>query len=117
MVTLAVPVSVSVRRWVLLAPTAILPKLMLAGLADRDPVVPVPDKETSAGELLALLTMERLPVTLPVIVGAKRTLNEALWPDARLRGKVNPLRVNPFPAMLAEDRVRPAFPVLVRLTV
>ena len=40
-------------------------------------VVPVPESEAVAGELVALLTTERLPVTLPVVVGANVTLKVA----------------------------------------
>ena len=46
--------------------TVTFPKLMLAGLALRKRLTPVPESDTVAGELVVLLTTDRLPVTLPV---------------------------------------------------
>jgi hypothetical protein len=66
MVTLAVPELVKVTVWELLLPTVTFPKLRLAGLALRKRLTPVPESDTVAGELVVLLTTDRLPVTLPV---------------------------------------------------
>lgn len=54
-------------------------------------LLPVPDRETLVGESVALLTMERLPVKLPVVVGAKVALKAALPPGAKTRGNERPL--------------------------
>jgi hypothetical protein len=97
--------------------TVTFPKLMLAGLAASNRVTPVPERETAAGELVALLTTERLPVRLPVVVGAKATLTVVVWPAARVRGSESPLRVNPAPVKLACETVTLAVPVLDRVTV
>ena len=97
--------------------TVTFPKLMLAGLAASNRVTPVPERETVAGELVALLTTERLPVTVPVVVGAKATLTVVVWPAARVRGSESPLRVNPVPVKLACETVTLAVPVLDRVTV
>ncbi len=37
-------------------------------------MTPVPERETIAGELVALLAVDMLPVTLPAAVGAKMAL-------------------------------------------
>jgi hypothetical protein len=52
--------------------------------------VPVPLKATVAVEVDALLTSERLPFTVLEVVGVNCTLNEALFPAARVSGKVSP---------------------------
>jgi hypothetical protein len=101
-VTLAVPVFAKVTAWVLLVlPTVTSPKLRLAGLALRRRLTPVPERETVAGEFVALLTTEMLPVTLPVVEGAKLTLKVAVWPAVKVRGNVSPVRLNPVPLRLA----------------
>ena len=41
---------------------------ILKGLAESRSVAPVPDSDTVAGELVALLTTEMLPVALPATV-------------------------------------------------
>ena len=97
--------------------TVTFPKLMLAGLALRRRLTPVPESDRVAGELVALLTTERLPVRLPVVVGAKATLTVVVWPAARVRGSESPLRVNPVPVKLACDTVTLAVPELVKVTV
>jgi len=97
-----VPVLDKVRVWGLLVlPTVTLPKLRLAGLAASNKPAPVPESETVAGELVALLTTERLPVALPATVGAKVTVNVALWPAATVRGRERPLTLKPVPLTLA----------------
>ena len=64
-----------------------------------------------------MLTTERLPVTLPVVEGAKVTLKLAVWPPAKLRGRESPPRLNPVPVKLACETVTLAVPELVRVTV
>lgn len=56
--------------------------------------VPVPLKATVAVEFDALLTSDRLPFTVPEAVGVKLTVNEVLFPAARVRGNVSPLTAN-----------------------
>jgi hypothetical protein len=100
MVTLAVPELVKVTVWELLLPTVTFPKLRLAGLALRKRLTPVPESDTVAGELLALLTTDRLPVTLPVAVGAKLAVKVVLLPALRVKGREMPANLKPAPATL-----------------
>lgn len=78
-VTLALPVSVSVTSCAVDVPTATLPKFTLVVLADRVPKFwvacckPVPDNAIVSGEFEALLAIERLPCTPPTPVGSKYT--------------------------------------------
>jgi hypothetical protein len=51
------------------------------------------------GELEALLVSDRFPVTLPAVVGANLTWKVALWPAARVVGRVNPLKLKPAEAV------------------
>ncbi len=68
-VTLPVPVLFSVTFCVALLPTVTLPNAMLDGVAVNEALTPVPESDTIAGELLALLTTEMVPVILPVEAG------------------------------------------------
>ena len=68
------------------------------GLAAKLPgAKAVPERETTAGELLALLTMLMLPVTKPSTAGAKLTFTVMFWPLANVAGTDNPLMLNPAP--------------------
>ena len=101
MVTLPVPVLVRITGSVLLLPSTTLPKLVLAGEALTRRVMPVPESDTVVAELLALLTMEMPPETLPAAVGAKMALKVALFAAARVNGSDRPLMLNPVPVALA----------------
>ena len=68
--TLAAPEFVRVTLTDPLAPTSILPKLMLAGFAVRFPCTPVPLSATDTVGLLALLVIRMLPAATPAVVGA-----------------------------------------------
>ncbi len=63
----------------------------------------------------ALLTSERLPDTLPVVVGANCTLRVLDCPGGRVSGKVSPLMVKPAPVALACAMVKLAVPELVKV--
>lgn len=95
--TLVVPLLVTTTGRTLLLPMVMFPKLKLDGLSESDVMEPVPESEMAVGELEAVLTTEMLPVELPEPVGEKAALRFALWPAARVRGKVRPLTPNPVP--------------------
>ena len=73
-------------------PTRTLPKASELELAVNRGVTPLPDKETVVGEVEAESEKLMLPLELPVAVGVKSTVNVALWPAAKVKGKVSPLR-------------------------
>lgn len=100
MVTLALPPFVKVKVCELLVPMTTLPKVALEGVTANCAWIPVPLKEMVVGELLALFVTETLPLTLPVAVGAKVMLREALCPAARVKGAVIPLAAKPLPVTL-----------------
>ena len=77
MLTLELPVLVSVTVCVLLLPKATFPKLKEVGLAEscRIGATPVPLRTIVVGDVGALLTRERVPVALPATVGVKLTVN------------------------------------------
>ncbi len=116
-VTLPVPLLVRVTVPLLLLPTVTFPKLRLAGVAPSRSVTPVPDSETTAGELVAVLTTETLPEKLPVTVGAKVAVKLVLWPAVRVRGSESPLMLNPAPVAVACETVTLPVPLLVRVRV
>ena len=93
MVTLALPLLVSVTVLALELPALTFPKLKLVGLADIVTVAatPVPLNDTIVGEFGALLAIVTLPVRLPAVVGANRTLNVAVPPAAIVAGVFKPL--------------------------
>ena len=80
MVTLELPLLVSVTPRELPPPRFTLPKLKLLGVALNCEVTaaPVPERAMVAGELPASLVTETLPATFPAAVGAKVTFNVAV---------------------------------------
>ncbi len=115
MVKLAVPRLISVIVCVLVVPTTALPKLTLAGVTESRGCTPVPLRAVVLGELGASLTSERLPDTLPVVVGANCTLRVLDCPGGRVIGKVSPLMVKPTPVALPCTMVKLAEPELVKV--
>ena len=79
MLTLALPMFVSVTGWLLLLSTFTLAKFRLPGLALSFSVaaVPLPLSGTEVGDVGALLATAKLPVALFVEVGVKLTVNAA----------------------------------------
>jgi hypothetical protein len=57
-----------------------------------------------------------LPLAAPLVVGAKSTVNEVLWPAVRVNGKDKPLKLNPVPLAVAAEIVRLVPPVLVSVS-
>jgi hypothetical protein len=117
--TLELPVLVSVTDCELVLPKGTFPKLKEAGLAEscRIGATPVPLRGMLVGELEALLTTETLPETLPVTVGANCTLRLPDCPAGSASGKVCPVIVKPAPLTAACETVRLALPELVSVTV
>ena len=82
----------------MLVPTGIVPKLMLPGETISCPgLAPVPDSATLIVGSEAFDVNVRLPLDVPLEVGAKATLRVKLCPGVRLSGAVKPLRLNPAP--------------------
>lgn len=93
MVRLVLPLLVIVALFELELPAFTFVKLKLVGFDESatDAAVPVPLKDRTFGELGALLTMLTVPLKLPAVVGANRTLNVALLPAAIVAGVASPL--------------------------
>jgi hypothetical protein len=68
--TLAVPEFVKVTLTDPLAPTSMLPKLMLVGFAVRFPCTPVPLSAIDTVGFVAVLVITMLPAATPTVVGA-----------------------------------------------
>ncbi len=62
---------------------------------------PLPLRVMAAGELLASLTTEILPLAPPVLTGANTTLKAALVPTGKGSGRESPLMLKPVPVTLA----------------
>ncbi len=99
MLTLELPVLVSVTVCMALLPTVTLPKLRLAGLAVSCGVAatPVPLIAMVVGEAGALLTKDTPPLTPSALVAEKATLKLVFCPGVRVKGRVNPIVAKPFP--------------------
>jgi hypothetical protein len=70
------------------------------------------------GEFNALVLVKVIvPVTAPVIVGAKMTLKETSSPDESVSGRERLLRPNPAPATVAFDSTSLPVPTLVKVMV
>ena len=49
-----------------------------------------------------------LPLAAPLVVGAKSTVNDVLWPAVKVKGKDRPLKLNPVPlAVAAGEKMSP----------
>lgn len=94
-----------------------LPKLRLAGDEARAPAVtPLPVIGTASAALEASLVRVSALLTGPLDCGLKVTLNAALWPAARVKGRLRPVMVKPDPEKLACDTVTLELPELVRVS-
>ncbi len=87
----------TVTVWVLLPPTASLPKFTMVADSEsvRDGATPVPLSAIASEEFDALLLNVRLPVTLAAAVGPNATVTFLVCPGANVSGVVSPLRLNP----------------------
>jgi len=79
-------------------------------------VTPVPDRESKAGEFVALLVTLTLPDALPATVGAKRTFSVAVSLGVSIVPAVTPLALNPVPEGVTLEMVTLEFPLLVKVT-
>jgi hypothetical protein len=92
------------------------PTFPQVGVPVVDCVTPLPLREIVAGELLALLATETLPLALPEAVGAKVTLSVAVCPGVSVVFALTPLALYPVPLVLTPEIVTFEFPVFVRAT-
>ena len=96
-VTLAPPELLNVAVCMLVLPTWTLPKL--TELAASIPgVTPVPDSGMAKVGVGPLLVIARFTLLFPADCGANDTLNEAVCPALRVKGKVRPDTLYPEPA-------------------
>lgn len=119
-VTLELPVFVSVTFSELLLPSLTLAKFKLVGFALKVRVAawPVPLKAMESGEFGALLTIEIEPLTFPAPVGVNTALKVLLLPALIVIGSAGILLiVNPVPETVACETDTAAVPPFVRLIV
>jgi hypothetical protein len=76
--------------------------------------VPVPVKATVVGEAEASVTMEMLPETLAVEVGAKVALKVMVLPGARVTAE-KPVTPNCAPVTLSDETFKFAVPVFFKV--
>jgi hypothetical protein len=77
---------------------------------------PLPLSGIVAGEFVALLATEILPVGLPATVGAKATFSVADCPGVSVVLAVTPLVLYPPPVVVTPEIVTLEFPLLVKVT-
>jgi hypothetical protein len=117
MVRLDPPVLVSVSDKFALLPTCTLPNARLVGFAVNVPwVTPLPESGMVKFESAAVEVMLTPPLAPPPAVGENVTVNDVLCPAVNVKGKANPLILNPVPLAAAAEIVRLAPPVLVRVS-
>ena len=97
-------------------PVVMLPKAKLVGESVSWEVgvvgaTPVPLNAMGAAAAVELLEMVTLPVTLPELTGAKRTVPAKFAPAAMVSGKVKPEIEKPVPETAIAETVRVAVPV------
>jgi len=100
-VTLELPVLVSVTGRVVLPPTVSLPKFNVEPDATSDFVEPEPDplKGTDNTNVLLMFFNVKVPENVPEEVGAKPTVIYAVAPTPRYRGNGNELILKPDPVV------------------
>ena len=92
----------------------VTPPVGLAFQVNTTECVPVPDKVTVDGELVALLAIVTLaPLTAPPDVGANVTVSGTDCPGVRTVPFRIPLALNPVPVTVTLEIVTFAFPLLV----
>jgi hypothetical protein len=79
-------------------------------------VTPVPERETLAGELPALLVIEAAPLALPFAAGENPTAKEVVAPALTVKG-VATLLLNPGPVTATDETEASAAPVFESVTV
>src|SRR5581483_8716714 len=95
-------------------PISTFPNVRLGGFAVNMPeATPVPARGKVTAGLEASLVIERDPLAAPVASGEKINETVALWPAARVVGRVMPEKANPLPDAAACDIVRATPPVLL----
>src|SRR2546422_698623 len=103
MLTLPVPVLVSVTLPDAELPTATAPRLRLLGLALKSIVggaVPLPDSITTVGPLVLFLVIRRPPRSAPSPYTALLRAKVRFCPAAMVMGRVRGLALNPAPVTL-----------------
>jgi hypothetical protein len=76
----------------------------------------VPAKEIVAGEFVALLDIDTLPLAFPAVVGLNVTFNVAVWLGASVVPAATPVAPNPVPVGVTPAIVTFEFPLLVNVT-
>jgi len=116
MITLELPVLVMVTACVADdVPVVTLPKLRLVGLMLNVWVAATaePLRLTELGDVGALLTIERLPDTVPADVGLNVTVTVVFCPAFTFNGNKNPLTLNGAPVALIWLMLNVAVPLFV----
>ena len=103
----------SAGMWIELSPE--MPQSGMPG-ATADGVTPFPVNEIVAGELLALLATEMLPLALPVAGGVKVTLSVADWPGVSVVLALTPLAPYAAPLAVTPEIVTLELPVFLRVS-
>jgi hypothetical protein len=112
-VSVAVPVFVSVSACVFVCPSTTLPKLKVDGVTLNPACTPVPLKLIVNGEPLALLVTVTVPVAFPAAVGVNFAVKLKVWEGASVAGVLTPVRLNPVPLTVMLEIVAAAVPVFV----
>jgi hypothetical protein len=110
------PVLVNVSDKFALLPTCTLPNTRPVAVSVPR-VTPVPESGMLKLEFEAVEVMFTLPLTAPLAVGLKSTVNDVLWPAGSVNGSPSPLRLNPPPLAVADEIVRLDPPELVSVAV
>src|ERR1019366_2915239 len=112
----AVPLFESLTVCVPTLPTFTFPKFSAEGLALSDACTPAPVAAIIAGEFVASLTTETVPLTEPTVVGAKTMDNTVVCPALSSIGAVIPFALKPAPTTLTCEIVTLPVPEFVTVT-
>ena len=111
------PVAVRVAFRVFLVPTVTLPKFKSVALGVNWPAeMPVPERGIVRFGFEAFESTVMPPLALPSAFGLNPTLKVTLCPLSRLKGRLNPVKPNAAPVMLACEMVTMESPELVNIS-
>jgi hypothetical protein len=112
-----VPVFLMVTDCVSVTPTDTFSKLTLVGTTEIAGWTPTPESEMAREGVEALLTIFRLPVSLPTPLGENLTVRVRLLPPESVTAPEKPLTLKALPETEAWEMMSEPDPLLVKDTV
>jgi hypothetical protein len=111
------PLPLTVLRYTLYPDTVEVLAIQLSATECCTGATPVPDRVTDAGDPVALLAIEMVPLAGPATVGLNTTDRVRFCEGDSVTGALPPVMEYPAPLKVIDEIVTLALPVLVTVTV